>query len=341
MNECRDLLPDHLRFVRGLVDSPDFSLNISREILQHDTQLKIIGKNLEKKVLESLSKIQKNDRKLYEELWQEVGKAIKGGIYMKYKNKESLQNLVLFYASYKEEGMTTLTEYVERMPAGQDEIYYATGKDIDTIKRMPQLEIFREKDIEILYFVDKIDEFLTQNLDEYNGKKLKSVTRQDLKLEEIIGKKKDTKKGKGQKEEIEDKAEDEFKKKEERSKDMLETIKNHLGEKVAEVRLSRRLKTSPVCMVTTSSGVTFNMEQLLKGVNQPTAKARKILELNPKHKLFSILKKLYKKDKNSAELKNCCEIMFNQAALIEGYELENPVEFSQHLGELLVKAYQT
>lgn len=340
MNDCRDLLPDHLRFVRGLVDSPDFSLNISREILQHDTQLKIIGRNLEKKVLESLTKLLENDRKLYEELWQEVGKAVKGGIYMKYKNKESLQDLVLFNTSHTEEGMTTLKEYIERMPEGQEEIYYATGKDSDTIRRMPQLEIFRDKEIEILYFVDKIDEFLTQNLDEYDGKKLKSVTRQDLKLEEIIDTKKETIKGKGQKEDKEDKREDEFKKREERNKDMLETMKNHLGEKVAEVRLSKRLKKSPVCMVTTGSGVTFNMEQLLRGVNQPTARARKILELNPKHKLFSILKKLYKKDKNSAEFKNCCEIMFNQASLIEGYELDNPVEFSQHLGELLVKAYQ-
>jgi molecular chaperone HtpG len=340
MNDCRDLLPDHLRFVRGLVDSPDFSLNISREILQHDMQLKIIGKNLEKKVLESLKKLLKNDRKLYEELWQEIGKAVKGGIYMKYKNKESLQDLLLFPTSHPEEEITTLKEYVERMPEGQEEIYYATGKDIETIKRMPQLEIFREKNIEILYFVDKIDEFLTQNLDEYDGKKMKSVTRQDLKLEEIIGKKKGSEKGTGKKEPEEDKEEDEFKKQEERYKGLLEAIKNHLGEKVAEVRLSKRLKKSPVCLVTTSSGVSFNMEQLLKGVNQPTARARKILELNSKHKLFSILRKLYKKDKNSAEMKNCSEILFNQASLIEGYELENPVEFSQHLGELLVKAYQ-
>ncbi len=344
MNDCRDLLPDHLRFVRGLVDSPDFSLNISREILQHDAQLKIIGQNLEKKVLESLKNLLKENRKLYEEMWQEFGKAIKGGIYMQYKNKEKLQDLVLFPCSYQEEGATTLKAYVERMQPGQTEIYYGTGKDIEAIRRMPQLEIIRDRNLEILFFVDKIDEFLTQNLDEYDGKKLKSVTRQDLKLEEIIGKKKKTGKTKTDAEKAEeteeDKEENEFKQKEEKYKDLLITMKKHLGEKVAEVRLSRRLKKSPVCLVTTSSGVTFNMEQLLRGVNQPTARARKILELNTNHKLFSILKKLYRKDKNSSELKNCTEIMFNQAALIEGFELDNPVEFSQHLGELLVKAYQ-
>ncbi len=345
MNDCRDLLPDHFRFVRGLVDSPDFSLNISREILQHDTQLKIIGKNLEKKVLESLKGLLKNNRKLYEEMWPEFGKAIKGGIYMKYKNKESLQDLVLFPSSHKEESMTTLKEYVERMAEGQKEIYYATGKDIETISRMPQLEVFREKNVELLYFVDKIDEFLTQNLDEYDGKKLKSITRQDLNLEEILtamGEKDKAKKpkGKAQTDTGKDTRAEDFKKKEEKYKDLMATIKRHLGEKVAEVRLSRRLKTSPVCMVTTSSGVTFNMEQLLRGVNQPVARAKKILEINPNHKLFTILKKLYQKDKNSADLKNCSEIMFNQASLIEGYELENPVEFSHHLGELMVKAYQ-
>ncbi len=342
MNDCRDLLPDHLRFVRGLVDSPDFSLNISREILQHNRQLQIIGKNLEKKVLEALHNLLQEKRELYEEIWQEFGKAIKGGIYMQYKNKEKLQDLVLFYSSHKEDKMTSLAEYIERMPEGQEEIYFATGKDIDTIKRMPQLEVFKDRNIEFLYFVDKIDEFLTQNLDEYNGKKLKSITRQDLKLEEIIPDKKKTKDDKSSQDEKDDEKQDEekFKELEEKSKDMLETIKGHLGDKVAGVRLSKRLTKSPVCLVTTSSGVTFNMEMLMRGVNQPTARARKILEINPKHKLFKILKKLFKKDRTSAELKNCSEVLFNQACLIEGYELDNPVEFSQHLGELLIKAYE-
>jgi len=339
MNDCRDLLPDHLRFVRGLVDSPDFSLNISREILQHDKQLKIIGTNLEKKVLESLKNLLKNDRKLYEEMWAEFGKAIKGGIYMKYKNKETLQDLLLFPTSTKDGGLTSLKEYVERMPEGQKEIYYATGKDIDTIKRMPQLEVLREKGIELLYFVDKIDEFLTQNLDEYDGKKLKSITRQDLNLEEIIKDQKPVP-AEGEAKAETSSEEDDFKKMEEKSRDLLAAIKHLLGEKVVEVRLSRRLKSSPVCLVTTSSGVTFNMEQLLRGVNQPTARARKIMEINPQHRLFSILEKLYAQDRNSPDLKLCSEILYSQASLVEGYELDNPVEFSTNLGDLLIKAFQ-
>jgi molecular chaperone HtpG len=315
-----------------LIDSPDFSLNISREILQHDAQLKIIGKNLEKRVLDSLKKLLKNERKKYEEMWQEYGKAIKGGIYMQYKNKEKLQDLLLFNSSAITDGMTTLKEYLERMPDEQNEIFYAAAKDIDTIKRMPQLEIFRDKNIETLYFTDKIDEFLTQNLDEYEGKKLVSITREDFNLEKIN--KKESKK----EDETKNKKE-ETNKKDDEHKDLLKTIKEHLGEKVKEVKLSKRLISSPVCLVNSNSGVTFNMEQLLKGVNQPTAPATKILEINPDHKLFSVMQKIYSKDKDSLEMKNCCEILYYQAMIMEGYEVDNPVDFSNRLSELLVSAY--
>lgn len=336
MKDCRDLLPDHLRFIRGLVDSPDFSLNISREILQHDRQLKIVGKNLEKKALESLKGLLKNKRELYEEMWDEFGKAIKGGIYMAYKNKEKLQDLILFPSSHSGGGPASLKEYVDRMPEGQEEIYYATGKDIDTIQRMPQLEAFRAKGVEILYFVDKVDEFLTQNLDEYEGKKLKSITREGFDLDKVL--KKDDKKKKGKKTKEEEK--DAFAKKEKRYEDLLNTIKVHLGDKVTAVRLSKRLTTSPVCLVTTSSGVTFNMEMLLKSAKQITPKAAKILEINPRHQIFKILQKLHKQDPNSRELKNTSNILFYQAMLIEGYELEDPVEFSAQMADLLVEAYK-
>ncbi|MCP4146948.1 MAG: molecular chaperone HtpG [bacterium] len=339
MNDCKDLLPDHLRFVRGLVDSPDFSLNISREILQHDRQLHIIGKNLEKKVLEALKNLLKNERKKYEEMWSEFGKALKGGIYMAYKNKEKLQDLVLFSSSHNPDGLVSLREYVDRMPEGQDEIYFASGKDIDTIKRMPQLEAFREKNIEILYFVDKIDEFLTQNLDDYDKKKLKSITRQDFDLDKIL---KDKKEDKEKKEDDKDKEKpkDEHEELEKKYEDLLNTVKVHLGDKINSVKISKRLTTSPVCMVTTNSGVTFNMEQLLKGANQITSKASKILELNHKHKLFEVLEKLHKANPNSDKIKNVSNLLFNQAMLIEGYELEDPVEFSRLMANLLVDAYQ-
>jgi len=341
MADCRDLLPDHLRFVRGLVDSPDFSLNISREILQHNDQLKVIGKSLETRVLKALHTLLKENRKSYEEVWGEVGKAVKGGIYMKYKNKESLQDLVMFTSSFKEEGFVTLREYVERMPKGQKFIYFAPGKDIATIKRMPQLEIFRDKMVEILYFIDKVDEFMIQNLDEYDGKKLMSITRQDLDLDNIIEEeKKPEDKEKEKSKEAEDTGkQDEFKAKEEEYRDLLKTIKNHLGEKVAEVKLSKRLTTSPVCLVTTNTGVTFNMEQLLKGVNQITPPARKIMELNYKHKIFAVLNDMYERSKHSQDLKKFSELLYHQALLIEGYELEDPVRFSNLISDMMVTAY--
>ena len=335
MADCQELLPDHLRFVRGLVDSQDFSLNISREILQHTEQLKIIGKSLEKRVLKALENLLKNHRKTYEEVWKEVGKAIKGGIYMSYKNKESLQDLVMFPSSYKENGYVTLKEYVKDMPEGQRYIYFASGKDIDSIQRMPQMEIFRQENVEVFYFIDKVDEFMAQNLDEYDGKKLMSITRKDLDLDNLVeGELKETDiKDKEKKKEVK-------KEKEEKYKDLFDAMKKLLGDKVSEVRLSERLTTSPVCLVAGGTGSTFNMEQLLKGASQIAPKATKIMELNEKHKIFGVLLDIYEADKESPQLKKYSEMLYQQAMLIEGYELENPVEFSKLLSEMMVAAYK-
>ncbi len=330
MNDCKELLPDHLRFVRGLIDSPDFSLNISREILQHDAQLKVIGKSLESKIIEALKRLLKENREKYEEIWLELGKALKGGIYMEYKNKEKLEDLLVFNTSFDEAKMTTLSEYVERMPQGQKEIYFAAAKDIDTIKRMPQLEVFKDKRIEVLYFVDKIDEFLTQNLDKYKDFKLQSVTREDFKFDDII--KQDGSDSIQEKDQNKDQEHETY-------KDMLNAIKEQLNGKVKDVKISKRLISSPVCFVNSNSGTTFNMEQLLKGVNQVAPKASKILEINPHHSIFAILEKVYKKENSAEDLKNISEILFNQALLIEGYELENPVEFSNSLCNLMSKVY--
>ncbi|MFC2146063.1 molecular chaperone HtpG [Acidobacteriota bacterium] len=334
MADCQELLPDHLRFVRGLVDSPDFSLNISREILQHTEQLKIIGKSLEKRVLKVLGNMQKNERKTYEEVWKEVGKAIKGGIYMSYKNKEPLQDLIMFPSSYKENGYVTLKEYVKDMHEGQRYIYFASGKDIDAIQRMPQMEIFRQENVEVFYFIDKVDEFMAQNLDEYDGKKLMSITRKDLDLDNLIeGELKETDiKEKEKKKEVK-------KVKEEKYKDLFDAMKKLLGDKISEVRLSERLTTSPVCLVAGGAGSTFNMEQLLKGANQMAPKATKIMELNEKHKVFGVLQDIFETDKDSPQLKKYSELLYHQAMLIEGYELENPVEFSSLLSEMMVAAH--
>lgn len=240
--------------------SSDFSLNISREILQHDTQLKIIGKNLEKKILDTLKKLLEKNRDKYEEIWLEFGKALKGGIYMEYKNKEKLQDLLLFHSSLSFDFMTTLEEYVNRKPEEQKEIYYAASKDIETIKRMPQLEIFRERNIETLFFTDKIDEFLTQNLDENNGKKLISITREDFNLEKLNKKEEGEEKKKNEKS-------DKSNNNQEEHKELLECINRYLRDKVKEVKISKRLISSSVYVVNANLGATFNMEQLLKGVN--------------------------------------------------------------------------
>ena len=334
MNDYQDVLPNHFRFVRGLIDSPDFSLNISREILQHDTQLKVIRKTIEKRVLDSLKGLLADKREKYEAIWKEFGKAIKGGIYMEYQNKELLEDLLLFNSSRDEAKLTTLQEYVEHTPETQKEIYYAPGKDLESIRRMPQLEIFKEKNIEVLYFADRVDEFITHNLDQYKEKKLKSVTREDFDLGAIPDAQKDDQTEKEQKEK---KAEEESPE----TKELLQSIKNLLGNKVKDVKLSKRLKSSPVCLVNANTGVTFNMEHLLKGVNQITPPASKILEINPNHEIYKTLKSLYQKDKNSPLLKQCSEILFHQALLIEGYELENPLEFSNQLTELMISAYKS
>lgn len=326
MDRCESLLPDHLRFVKGLIDSPDFSLNVSREILQHDRQLKIIGKSLEKKVMDALKKMLKNKREDYEKWWEEFGKAIKGGIYMEYQNKEKLQDLLVFPSSHKKEGMTTLKEYVERMPEDQTEIYYEVGKSREAIERLPQMEAIREKGLEVLYFTDKVDEFLTQNLFDYDDKKLKSVSRGDLDLD---GKKDEDK---------EDKKDEEKKEEESKHKELLDKIKDHLGEKVKEVRISKRLKSSACCLVSGDQGMSFNMEMLMKEANQPMGKAQRILELNEDHETFKIMVGAFEKDKENTTIKNFAEIFYNQALLIEGLELDDPVAFAKAVNELMVQA---
>jgi molecular chaperone HtpG len=182
MDNCQELLPEYLRFVRGLVDSSDFSLNISREILQQDKQLKLIGKNLEKSILKALENMVSKERSKYETWWNEFGRAIKAGIYTDFQSREKLQNLLIFPSSKSGEGMTTLEEYVKRMPAEQTEIYYAAGKDRATVERLPQMELLREKDYEVLYLYDRVDEFAIDSLHEYQEKHLKSISRGDLNL---------------------------------------------------------------------------------------------------------------------------------------------------------------
>lgn len=323
MDKCKELVPEYLGFIRGIVDSPDFSLNISREILQHSSQLKVISKNLEKKILGALKYMLENDREKYIKFWKEFGKAIKAGVYSDYgMNRDKLQDLLMFESSHSDE-LTTLDEYVKRMPEGQKEIYYAAGRDKDAVKNTPQMEAIREKGYEVLYFIDKIDEFASAVIINYKEKPLRNISAADLNF--------DTEKEKKEKEE-------KRKEKETESKSLLETLKKHLENEVKEVRLSSRLKNSAVCLVSGSDGISINMEQVLSEAamsNMPAPKATRILEINPDHKIFAKLNEIYTANPESSKLNDFAQVLYNQALLMEGIAPKDPVKFASMISEIM------
>lgn len=315
MEKCSDLLPDYFSFVKGLVDSEDLSLNISREMLQHDRQLKIIAKSIEKSIKNELKKLLKNEREKYEKFFETFGSQIKYGIYEAYgMNKDELQDLLLFKTSNG--GTTTLEEYVSRMKEEQKYIYFASGSSVTRIESLPQTEQVRDKGYEILYLTDHVDEFCLQMMHDFDGKEYKSVSADDLGL--------DTPEEK-----------EEIKKAEEDNKPLFEFMTEKLGGKVKAVKLSQRLKSHPVC-ITSEGMLSVEMEKVLSAMpNGEGAKAEKILEINPNHKIFGKLKELYESDKDKAA--DYADILYNQALLIEGMPIENPVEFSNKVCELLAK----
>lgn len=315
MEKCSDLLPDYFSFVKGLVDSEDLSLNISREMLQHDRQLKIIAKSIEKSIKNELKKLLKNEREKYEKFFETFGSQIKYGIYEAYgMNKDELQDLLLFKTSNG--GTTTLEEYVSRMKEEQKYIYFASGSSVTRIESLPQTEQVRDKGYEILYLTDHVDEFCLQMMHDFDGKEYKSVSADDLGL--------DTPEEK-----------EEIKKAEEDNKPLFEFMTEKLGGKVKAVKLSQRLKNHPVC-ITSEGMLSVEMEKVLSAMpNGEGAKAEKILEINPNHKIFGKLKELYESDKDKAA--DYADILYNQALLIEGMPIENPVEFSNKVCELLAK----
>jgi molecular chaperone HtpG len=317
VDDCRELLPDYLRFVRGIVDATDLPLNISRETLQHDAQIQVIKQHLEKKVLEKLKAIQTEERARYETLWSELGKSIKGGLFMDYRNTEKLQDLLIFESSHSKEQKTTLREYVERMPEQQKVIYYTSGESRSLIEKLPQLEVLSEQKIEVLYFLDKVDEFLTQHLREYAGKKLQSVSRGEF--------------------ELTDEAEGEVK--EDEYKELLQFMQETLKDRVKEVRISKRLKASPVCVVSSDSGYSLNMERLMAEANQPILRATRILEVNPNHKVIKALDKMFRNTDGRSNLSDCCQLLYDQAMLVENHKVEDPVKFANLVSSLIVQAY--
>ena len=317
MDRCADLLPDHFSFVKGLVDSQDLSLNISREMLQHDRQLKAIAQRLEKKIKSELLSMQKTDRDKYVEFFKNFGLQLKYGLYDGFgANKEMLQDLVMFYSS-TEEGLVTLSEYVSRMKPDQKYIYYASGETTDKIDKLPQTELLKDKGYEILYLTDDIDEFALQMIREFDEKEFKSVSAEDLDIEE----------SKEEKEEAEKQAEE--------SKDILEFMKEALEGKVSEVRLSQRLKSHPVCL-TSKGGLSIEMEKVLNSMpTDEKVQAERVLEINAKHPIMEALKKQYETDKE--KVRDYASILYNQALMIEGLPVEDPVAFSNAVCELMTK----
>lgn len=314
MDNCEELLPDYFSFVRGLVDSPDFSLNISREILQKSKQLEIIKKNIEKKIIDALKSILENDPQKYLKFWKEFGPVLKAGLYQNIHEKSKIQDLLLFESSISQD-LVTLKEYVQRMKEDQGNyILYAVGKDRKTIENLPQMEVYKEKGYEVLYLTDEIDEFLIKLMHDYEGKEFKSISSSDIKLD------------------------DSFQVKEKESKNLLEKIKEHLGDKVKDVRLTDKLKDSPACVVSADEVISLNMEKTLKNLEQIPFRAEKILELNPNHEIFKIMEKIYQEDSESEELKEYAELLYNQSLLIEGLEIEEIDRFVKLINKMMIKS---
>ena len=314
MDKCADLLPDCFSFVKGLVDSQDLSLNISREMLQHDRQLKLIASRLEKKIASELQSMLNNDREKYEQFWKAFGLQMKYGLYDNYgAKKDELKDLVLFTSS-AEKKLTSLKEYVSRMKPEQKYIYYGCGETVERVLSLPQAETLQEKGFEMLCLTDNVDEFALRMLMKYDDKEFRNISSDDLELESTE-----------EKEKVKELAEE--------NKDMLAFVKESLGDKVQDVRLSGKLKSHAVC-ITTDGMISTEMEKVLNAMPaQEKIKAQRVLEINGEHPIFQRLQELYQSDKE--RLKLYAEILYDQALLLEGISLEDPSDFSQKLCQLL------
>ena len=319
MDKCKELIPEYLKFVRGLVDSQDFSLNISREILQHTAQLKRIASNIEKKILETLENILKNDRKKYEEFFKEFGESIKIGIYSDFTKKEKLSNLLLFQSSETADNeYTTLAEYKARMKEGQEFIYYAAGKDKSSIEKLPHMEGMKDKGFEVLYFTDRVDEFMVGMMRDYEEIKLHSILQADNEKTNKDSSKEENKE----------------------VKDILKAVKEILGDnKVADVRESDRLKESLVCLVNKEDSISFNMAKVLAetGNNMFGMKAERVLEINTSHEVFKAMEKEYQTNKKSDLFKEYSELLYDEACILENLPLEDTKLFASRMSKLMLK----
>ncbi len=311
MEKCSELLPDYFGFVKGIVDSQDLSLNISREMLQHDRQLSRIAKNIKTKIKNELESMMKNDRESYEKFYKSFGRQLKYGVYDDFgMNKDELKDLLMFYSS-KEKKMVSLAEYVERMAEDQKYIYYAVGESNERIEKMPQTEMVLDKGYEILYFTEDVDEFAIKMLMNYKEKEFKSVSSGDLGIE----------------------SEEENKKENEENKGIFEAMKDALGEKISAVKASSRLKNYPVCL-SSEGEVSIEMEKILSTMpNNQGVKAQKVLEVNTNHEVFNSLKDALENDKDKFNLYT--KLLYNQALLVEGLSIEDPVDFTNDICKLM------
>ena len=314
-DEAKEVVSDYFRFIRGVIDSDDLSLNISREILQQDHQMNALKKSVDKKIKNTLENMLEKDRENYEKFFDSFGPQLKYGCYDNFgADKDVLIDLLLFRSS-KEEKYVTLKEYVSNMKEDQKEIYYASGESADKIRQLPQMEKLTEKDFEVLYFTDSVDEFLSSVIMEYDGKPFKSILKGELNLD-----------SEEEKEELEKKVGE--------SKDLIDRIKEILKDKVSDVRLSGRLKTYPACLVS-DDNLSIDMERILKQLNQENIKANKILEINPDHELFKVLKKMFEEKK---DIDTYSVLLYDQACLMAGLPIEDPAEYALKISELMLKA---
>ena len=316
MDKCADLLPDYFSFVKGLVDSADLSLNISREMLQHDHQLKLIAKSIEKTIKSELKKMLNNDRENYEKFWKSFGVQLKFGVYDNYgRDKDAVEDLLLFTSS-AEKKLVTLDEYVARMKEDQKYIYYAAGDSVAKIEALPQTELLRDKGYEILYLTDNVDEFAVKVLMRHGEKEFRNVSEGDLGID-----------SEEQKEETKKLSED--------NKDMLALITEALSGKIKECRISDKLKSHPVC-ISSFGQISLEMEKILnQNPQNQKVTSEKVLEINPNHKIFAAMQKLFETDKD--KFKDYASILYDQALLIEGMQIDDPVEFSNKICSLMAE----
>jgi molecular chaperone HtpG len=318
MDHCEQLIPEYLRFMKGVVDSSDLPLNVSREILQSNRQVEVIKKNITKKVLDTLADMKKNAYDTYLDFHKEFGRVLKEGIHFDFSRKEQIADLLLLPSTKTGPGKyTTFDDYVKNMPIAQGEIYYITGKPDENVMQSPYLEAFREKGYEVLIMTDDIDDFIMLDLQEYKGKKIKSVIKGDISLDKAEQAEKERSKEKFEK--------------------LLAAIKEQLKEEVKDVRLSGRLRDSTCCLVADEGGLDPQMEKLLKSMGQEVPSQKRILEINPSHRVFEAMNNLIAQGGHEATVKEYIDLLYNQALLLEGSKVKDPAAFAKSIAKLMLE----